>query len=253
MVSIIEESLSWPKNIDIYFYAPGSGGEFFTSLCALAHPPTRELLVSKTLEGYRKDDNIITFKNSNYFNLPNVDIGHLGIQMFNYANYIMDVNERINYYKMVLAHAILSHSDYISNNMSVKKNTFKKINIILCTHWIDILKPSENRTFGIPLFENQKYWNIINLDPQTENGQQLVLNFATKSKLRQKPKAIAHYFNNKGFNNIKLKFPFMDYMIMADFNSIKNYIENRYGSDLDFDFIDQALINYKKIRIDPYL
>jgi hypothetical protein len=42
-------------------------------------------------------------------------------------------------------------------------------------------------------------------------------------------------------------------MINNDFNSIKDYLTNRYGSDLDYDFIDRALINYKKIRIDPYL
>jgi hypothetical protein len=60
-------------------------------------------------------------------------------------------------------------------------------------------------------------------------------------------------FNHSAFKNIKLKFPFMDYMISNDFNSIKDYLEVRYGPDLDYDFIDKALITYKKVRIDPYL
>ena len=45
----------------------------------------------------------------------------------------------------------------------------------------------------------------------------------------------------------------MDYMINNDLNVIKDYIENCYGPELDHDFIDKALINYKKVRIDPYL
>jgi hypothetical protein len=135
------------------------------------------------------------------------------------------------------------------------------INIILCTHWVDLHAASNmtknniinNRTFGVPLFEKQKYWNLINLDPQTKKGKNFVINFCIKSKLANNVEKVKLSLNHSAFDNIKLKFPFIDHLLNNDFNLIKDYINDRYGPELDHDFIDKALINYKKVRIDPYL
>jgi hypothetical protein len=136
---------------------------------------------------------------------------------------------------------------------------YKNTHIAMCTHWLDVSrikndKNFESRNYGLKLFEQQNYWNVINLDPQTLKGIDLVQNFCKKFGLtRNSDIKVSTHINHKMFKDIKLKFPFMDYLVNNDFNSIKDYLENRYGSDLDFDFIDQALIDYKKLRVDPYL
>ena len=262
MKNIIDDALSWPNKIDIYIYSAGAGGEFFTQLCSLAHLPTRNMLKSKTLEGASWRGGIITFKSAEYFNFENIYIGEIGKHLTFYSKLINDPVDRINYYKMVLAHAFLNTTpDPVSENIYViskKRQLFKNVNIILCTHWTNANlrnKKLDNRTFGLPLFEKQKYWNVIHLDPQTSLGQDFVTKFAFKSKMFDdlEIEKIKVAFNHSAFKNIKLKFPFMDYMISNDFNSIKDYLEVRYGPDLDYDFIDKALITYKKVRIDPYL
>lgn len=260
MINIIDESLSWLNKIDIYIYSPGSGGEFFSSLCALSHIPTRELLVSKILKGSKqtKENNIITiFKAPNYFNLKNFYIDEIGKHLFFWSGY-MDPITKINYYKNILAHGILNNNDP-QQNLSEKKEYYTNKNIILCTHWFNFNDSEiknenfKNRTFGIPLLEKEKCFNIINLNPQTPQGKDLVINFCETLWKNIKRDNIKVWFEHHAVTNIKLKFPFMDYMVNSNHNLIKDYIENRYGSDLDFDFIDKALIDYKKIRIDPYL
>jgi hypothetical protein len=273
LINLIEEALSWPRIIDIYHYAPGSGGEFFTSLCAIGHLPTRNILKFKNLEGRKvevewKNQKIerIFFDSAKYFDYDNIDISELGKHMFFYP-LLCDPKERILYYKMVLAHSILNYNTISEKirrkiyNPSTNKELFNNINIILCTHWVDLHAASNitknntinNRTFGVPLFEKQKYGNLINLDPQTKKGKDFVINCCIKSKLANNVEKIKLSLNHSAFDNIKLKFPFMDYLINNDFNSIKDYINNRYGPELDHDFIDKALINYKKVRIDRYL
>jgi len=259
LTNLIDEALSWPNKIDIYFYAPGAGGEFFTTLCSLSHLPTREILYSQNIEAVKFETGAIVFKSAVYFNYEEIFVSELGKHLCFYSKYITDPLERINYYRMVLAHSFLNIPSEDVHNLNNKKNILKNKNIILCTHWIKIHSTDkkngpnfDNRTFGIPLFEKQKYWNIINLDPETEKARNHIINFCKKSKLAVSTKKIETYLNHSAFKNIKLKFPFMDYMVTGNFNAVKDYLENRYGPDLDFDFIDKALINYKKIRIDPY-
>jgi hypothetical protein len=270
MIDLIDEVLSWPNKIDIYFYAPGAGGEFFTALCALSHIPTKHIL---TIKNFKKTERItgkITFKSQNYFDYEDIFIDELGYDMFKYSKFMVDPNTRINYYKMVLAHSFLNvDKKYLENftdisggkkNLSRKKEILKNTNIVLCTHWFDVLreyyanaKNLQNKTFGIPLFEKQKYWSVINLDPQTDKGKNLVHKYQSDFHNIKNIDISNIVIDHPAFKNIKLKFPFMDYMVDANFNAVKDYLENRYGPDLDFDFIDKALINYKKIRINPYL
>jgi hypothetical protein len=180
----------------------------------------------------------------------------------------MTSEDKINYAKLMLFHGLLNpHSKVGSAGFLGFKNKeaddiklkYGNSHIVLCTHWLDISlakkeKNWENRNFGLKIFEDQKYWSVINLDPQTEKGINLVQNFCAKYKLiTHSDSKVSDHINHKMFKDIKLKFPFMDYLVNSDFNSIKDYLENRYGSDLDFDFIDQALIDYKKLRVDPYL
>jgi hypothetical protein len=266
-IDVVEEVLSWPKNIDIYIYAPGSGGEFFTSLCSLAHFPTREILTSKNLNVSKISatsenlNNFLVFESQKYFNPELTDISEIGKHIYFLSKY-MDPITKINYLKYVIFHVILNNGTLkningFNENFSSKREFIKNINIVLCTHWQDIKKSYKSdlkpRTFGIPLFEKEKNLNVINLDPQTEKGREFVINFCAKTNLVTNTEKIKNQFEHSAFNNIKLQFPFFDYVIKNDTNSIKDYIENRYGSDLDFDFIDQALIDYKKIRVDPYL
>ena len=272
---MFDKVLNIPKGIDFYIYAPGSGGEFFTSLIALSHKKTKKLLKNNSLSIITdaSNKNLVRYKKPSYFKtnngsnklilFDNIDFDFC-FDSFYFMGHVMNGVEKVQFIKTLLFQYMLSYN-YHNNKYSIPKtslnlkNTFSDTFIILCTHWVNFnsvynIKNMESMTFGIPLFEQQKYWNVINLDPQTKKGINLVKNFCVKYNIIDNPeKEIDTRVNHKAFNNIKLKFPFMDYLAINDFNSIKDYIENRYGQDLDFDFIDQALIDYKKIRIDPYL
>ena len=275
MSGIIDFVLDAPKNIDWYIYAPGSGGEFFTSLSSIAHKKTRDLLYIKQFLAQKNDEqsenfnqNIIRYNSAKYFIDPELfaSIDDIGKTFFHYGEY-MDGTERVNYAKMVLFHSLYGYikynfyksSDDLKPSIDNLKPFFKDTNIILCTHWCNKVgaADSHKRNYGLKVFEQQEYWNVINLDPQTPRGQKLVKNFCKKFKLLSndelKSEKVQKQFDHPAFRNIKLKFPFMDYMVENDLNGVKYYLEDRYGPDLDFDFIDQSLIEYKKNRIDPYL
>lgn len=269
-MSVIDQVLSIPDHIDFYIYSPGCGGEFFASLIALSHKKTREILKLKYFDGVKNNEGLMRYSRPQYFTYDenfkflNLNISnefYNSADLFNIVGHLMSPSDRINYSKMLLFQAIFQSmvpSENNKNKITENINMFKGVNIILSTHWIElssIIKTEkfESRNFGLKLFEKEKYWNVINLDPQTEKGKKLVLNFCKKYKLVSNIKKIEMLFNHAAFNNIKLKFPFMDYMANEDFNSIKDYITNRYGPDLDYEFIDKALIDYKKLRIEPYL
>jgi hypothetical protein len=287
-MNIVDYILSQPDHIDFYVYTPGSGGEFFSSLIALSHKKTNEVLKYKSFEALKNDNGQTRYSRPQYLtfseriNFLNVSIKN---EFYGNPDYFHIIghqmprsDDRINFSKMILFQSMLENylrtqfgmmpwqdknvnSDSFESEKDPSENFFiyKGTNIILSTHWIDSnemtkMKDYELRNFGLVAFEKEKYWDLINLDPISENGINLVLNFCRKFKLiSDSDIKIPKRLNHKAFRNIKLKFPFMDYMADNDLNSIKDYIENRYGSDLDYDFIDQALIDYKKIRIDPYL
>jgi hypothetical protein len=272
--NFLDTILNIPKGIDLYIYSPGAGGEFFSSLISLSHKKTRSLLNESTFKGIKDSDenpNLMRYRKLSYFELKNSNIfGIFGIQNFEniidsfyWFGHQLNGNEKINFLKAFLLQSMLTHSVNINKKNNSKKelsfnSIFSDTYIILCTHYIDLIKIKEKninlRNFGIPLLEKEKSFNIINLDPQTKKGIDFVKIFCEKYELF--PNAgyeIQERINHNAFKNIKLKFPFMDYMINNDFNSIKDYLENRYGTDLDYEFIDKALIDYKKLRIDPYL
>lgn len=274
-MGVIDYVLSGPKNIDWYVYAPGSGGEFFTSLSSIAHKKTRESLYTKHFigqlnreESEKCGQNLYRYNATNYFIDPSsfVSIDDIGKNFFHLGDF-MDGNERVNYAKMVLFHSLYGYRKFhfykkyndLKPSIRSINSYFKDTNIILCTHWISHIggPDSHKKNYGLKVFEQQEYWNVINLDPQTPRGQKLVKNFCKKFKLLSnnelKSEKVQKQFDHPAFKNIKLKFPFMDYMVENDLNGVKYYLEDRYGPDLDFDFIDQSLIEYKKNRIDPYL
>jgi hypothetical protein len=273
-MSIIDHVLSLPDHIDFYVYTPGSGGEFFASLIALSHKKTREILKFKSFDALKNNEDLIRYNRPQYFTYDN-DFKFLNLNidnefynstdLFQMIGHLMSPLDRINYSKMLLFQSMIDFNIKFGNSILLTGtdtlndiSIYKGANIILCTHWVDLsaipkTKNFESRNFGLNLFENEKYWDVINLDPKTEKGKNLVLNFCKKFKLVNNIEKIKTGLNHSAFNNIKLQFPFMDYLAINDFDSIKNYISNRYGPDLDFDFIDQALIDYKKIRVDPYL
>jgi hypothetical protein len=276
-MNIIDYVLSIPKSIDFYVYAVGSGGEFFTSLIALAHKETREILDTQYFDAIKTEDNLTRFYRAKYFekntsynflNLKTESNIFNSIDLFYFFGSYMEPEDKINYTKLMIFHSLLEpHSRIGSAGFLGIKNKeatdiklkYRNTHIVMCTHWLDMGvvkndKNFQNRNYGLKLFEEQKYWDVINLDPQTEKGINLVQNFCKNfGIIRNSDYKVLNHINHKSFKDIKLKFPFMDYLANNDFNSIKDYLENRYGSDLDFDFIDKALNNYKKLRVDPYL
>lgn len=281
MSPYIEFILNSPNKIDLHCYAAGAGGEFFTTLCALAHYETREIMTNKTLTAKRhrtdgEEPDSVFFRAPKYFGTKfDIGLSDLGRVIFNYGHK-MSPEERVDYINMGLVNALLSHAIVSpSENPQMLKHQlrfgrhkdslfFSNKNIVLCTHWIypsemsredkkKFFFDSPNRRFGLPLLENQKHLTLININPQTPAAKRMVYNFVNKSNLTVSKTLVSFQLEHPAFTNIKEKFPFMDYMVENNFDAIKYHIENRYGPDIDYDFIDQALIDYRKLRVEPYL
>jgi hypothetical protein len=265
-MNIINYVLSIPKNIDIYIYAPGAGGDFFSSLIMLSHKETKKLLTHKQFLGIKSDDGQdMKFKPIDYFgnDIFSSDIISIGKIIHKYGMY-MESDDKIKYLKMVIFHSMINHFkkafnfDFIPNDIEKNINFYKfyrKINIILCCHGFTECdeKYDSKINFELNLLKNEKNINFINLNPQTDPAKNVIINYCNKTKMVSDSNKVIKHIEFKTYKNMNLKFPFFDYMIANDFNSIKNYLENRYGPDLDHNFVNQALINYKNLRIDPYL
>lgn len=281
MPGIIDQVLLSPRNIDFYFYGRGAGGEFLSSLAAIANRKNHKIMPAPEYQGKKRVATIdgnkvesIVFLSARYFKHPEPvsnGIEDIGYNLYKVGSWFPDPVERITYTKMVLFHYLQSFL-FLRKEYDIKKpiidqiSFYNDVSITLCTHWIPY--PHENdlaftyfrenfekRTLGIPKFEEQPYWDVINIDPQSKQGRNFVANWCVKTGLSKtgSKEPIKKMMEHRAFENIKLKFPFMDYMIEKDYDSIKYWLEDRYGSDLDFDFIDQSLVNYRKIRIEPWL
>lgn len=280
MKSFIDRFVSAPNKIDFYYYAPGAGGSFFGTLCSLAHYKTRDILSRQSLNiTTRSGPDDIIYSAFQGMDMCSTD-GHSGLRAIakniNIIGEYLSADERIDYIKMALFHGLLS---YCPKEDIITANYYNDKNIIITLHWMLGVTPPpqnssqkmkdafQNRKFGIPEIEKQSFLSIINLNPQTERAKDMVKRFnrlyfyrPNKSILEESKETIPPIdeltdvaIDHPTFQNMKLKFPFMDYMVDNDFKSIIYYIEDRYGPDIDYDFIDQALIDYKKIRVDPYL
>jgi hypothetical protein len=248
--NFLDTILNIPRKIDFIHYTPFAGGDFFASLIILSHNKSKKL-ISNFIQPHPKflnDDeiDICQFKikiNSGYtiFSKP----------LYNNMNYLnpssrivqyMEVNDIINLYKYSLINSILPSfpNPLPAGNSGISR--YKDSIIIIPNHWI--MNPNKMR-----IFSQFKYWDVISIDPETKFGKNLLVEM--NNKVGSVTKKHQEIFMDR-FPFLE-NFPFLDLVLNQNYNEIKYWIENRYGSDLDFDFIDQSLPMWKKIRVDPYL
>jgi hypothetical protein len=246
IMSFEDQVLSLPRKIDFIYYGQCSGGEFFTSLIALSCPLTRHLL--------RHNDFVLN-EFSPIYNSPIYFKKNIGafIEFIDHTSYMMRSEEIIRNCKSSIFSSMLHH--YVGEMKTPKippkdprkkivmkrlERIYKKTIIVICRHFNFM---NDNKLND---FNSTKYWDVLNIDPITKEGKKCVDNSAKQ------------IFKNHNLefrtvsNNIE-RFPFFDYMIYEDYNEIKYFLENRYGSHLDFDFIDRSLKHYYQIRVKPYL
>ena len=242
--------LKLPRKIDFIHYTPFAGGDFFTSLIILSHNKSKDLIsnFSQIHPKFLNDEevNIDQFKikvNSGYtiFSKP----------LYNNMNYLipsnrivqyMEIDDIINLYKYSLLNSILPSypNPPPAGNSGISR--YKDSIIIIPNHWV--MNPNKMK-----IFSQSEYWNVISIDPETKFGKKLLI------EMNNKVGRVTKKHQKKFIDRFPFleNFPFLDLVLNQNYNEIKYWIENRYGPDLDFDFIDQSLPMWKKLRVDPYL
>jgi hypothetical protein len=221
--------LKLPKKIDFYNYSTYTGGEFFTSMIALSCNHTKKVLRDDVLCSYEITQNKIVFSKNEYNKPIKIYSWHDGIEF-------LPANEIINLYK----YSILNHMIPESYNLNNLKK-YKNIIFIFSGHWN--INPQKMKDIS-----EYEYWNFLDLNPKSNYSHNILDKMHNILKINKTP-------NPKIENKYPFleNFPFLDYILDKDYPGIKDWIENRYGSDLDFDFIDRSLRMWKKVRVDPYL
>lgn len=244
-MSFEDQVLSLPRKIDFIYYGFCSGGEFFTSLIALSCPLTRHLLRHNAFvlnELFPTYDSPIYFKKNIHAFIEFIDHGHMmtSEEIIKHCKSSIFSSMLHHYVGEMKTQKILTHINRKNIIIERLERIYKKTIIVVCKHF-DFMNDNKLNDFN-----SIKYWDVLNIDPITKEGKKCVSNSAKQIKK----------IDNLDFrtvsNNIE-RFPFFDYMIYEDYNEVKYFLENRYGSNLDFDFIDKSLKDYYKIRVKPYL
>jgi hypothetical protein len=248
--NFLDSVLKLPRKVDFIHYCPFAGGDFFTSLIILSHEKSKKLIVNftqqhpKFLNNKQIDKNGFIVKiNSGYtiFSKP----------QYNNMTYLkpasrivqyMEIDDIINLYKYSLINAFLPSYPNPPEPQQSGLLRYKDSIILICDHWI--MNPNKMK-----IFSKSEYWGMISLDPETKYSKKLMVEMNKKvGSVTQKHQEI--FMDRFPFLE---RFPFLDYILEKDYNTIKYWIENRYGSDLDFDFIDRSLKMWREVRVDPYL
>lgn len=247
--NFLDDLLRLPRKIDFINYAPYAGGDFFTSLILLSHSKTKNLIYfvnnHPNTENISQSDyngfKVKQYNNRIIFSKPNYYSMNYLIPTSRLVEYFRP-NEIIDLYKHSIANAFLpSYFDSLPARKN-KITLYKDSIILIPNHWIMSPKKME-------IFSQYKYWDVINLNPESKKGKKFL--YKTRDQIKSVKEAfVGHFLNRFPFLE---NFPFLDYILEEDYETIKYWIENRYGSDLDFDFIDKSLPMWKKVRVDPYL
>jgi hypothetical protein len=230
-------------------------GNFLSNLIATSCPRTRPLLKNgdNTLILKPKATNTYTYGGANYFRKS------LGSTMMyiDFTPHMMTSEELIRNCKSSIFSSLMSHyNDKVVHESMDKFSSYTPHKTIIKNRLNELYKDTALIIFKHFYFTNKekmtdfnstKYWDVINIDPISKEGRKCVDN---SWRVIFKHNQTREYRTTN--SDIK-RFPFFDYMIYEDYNEIKYFLENRYGSNLDFDFIDRSLKDYYKIRVEPYL
>jgi len=235
--------LMLPKKIDFYNYESCAGGEFWQSMITLSCPKTKIILRNDDFE-IREKDNFKFFRSSKYDKTISIHAGFPALLFLTAENII-------NLYKyQLINHMIYCRPGYTFYKPSpgdeltlVEK--YKDVLFVFSNHWrieSEIMKT----------ISEYKYWTFLDLNPEENFSRKLICKMIEMTGIgpRNNYGQISPNFDPYPFLE---RIPFLDYILFNDYDSIKYFIENRYGSNLDFDFIDQSLRMWKKVRVDPYL
>lgn len=248
--NFLDGILNLPRKIDFIHYTPFAGGDFFASLIILSHDKSKKL-ISNFVQPHPKFSNDDETK-IDQFKIK-VNSGHTVFSkpLYNNMNYLkpssrivqyMNINDIIDSYKYSLINSILPSYPNPPAGAHSGINKYKDCIIIIPNHWI--MNPNKMK-----IFSQSKYWNVVNIDPETKSGKNLLI------KMNNIVGGVSKNHQESFMDRFPFleNFPFLDYILDQNYSEIKYWIENRYGSDLDFDFIDKSLSMWKKVRVDPYL
>lgn len=228
---ITDSLIRLPRKIDIIHAPPCSGGDFFANLIALSDPKTLPILMNSDYSHINdKDGNIQRFEPLKYRKI------RTSLTAFNHLDRF-SAEEIINAYKWNILTGMMA-AYTINKGYKIYQNSL----IIIVNHFSIKRKKVE-------ILNSQNWFDMIDLSPRSSEGIKHLYSYNKYAKVCYP--SLIH--ETTGRFEFLESFPFLDYVITKDYNTIKGWIENRYGSDLNFDFIDQSLSMWKKVRVDPYL
>lgn len=241
-MSLFDKVLSYPKIFDIYNYNPCCGGEFFTSLIRLSHPYTKQWLkrdrfiINPIKPGVKIYDTVQYHKHSNklrYETFGECTPEEL-LFVFKYS-YVATFSQHLAFYRM---------QSCIDENW---ENHLSEMLLVDSHHLTYVTEEGYSALINDPLM------NILQLDPETLDGKKLI-RYMNNKIFPPEWGSIVKLYEDKFYGRSDvINFPFIDYMLYKDNNGVMDFLEERYGSDLDFDFIDESLTEWREVRLEPYL
>jgi len=261
---ITEWCLSLPRKIDFLVYTTGAGGEFFNSLIVLACPKTKSLIQSGP--GFILNNSQSRKNKVPTYDKPKLLTQPLGqwLRFMFYSGSLMTSHELIVTCKSTIYAAMVHHasSKHLDSPIGLKDQSlpevlkgkldllFKDTLLILARHDDGFADMNELSKFNLC-----DYWDVVDINPITKEGRACVSRAVghifndEPLKYHRQSKELLFYSSNPDIE----KFPFFDYLIYEDYAEIQYFLENRYGSNLDFDFIDKSLKTYRTTRVVPFL
>lgn len=224
--------LNKPRKIDFIHYQAGAGGCFFRNLIALSCPLTKKVLTKQ--DHLSKDidytENGIT---KTYTVMRDVHY----INNF-FVNVFVSTSEKcklpaeyiIKLYKSYVCHSILR-----SGNINEWDNTL----VLFRGTWLlddHVMKD----------IADNPYWDFVNINPFSKDSLKVMHRI-------MKVKGLNHNSDYRNKYDFMERLPLIDLLMSEDYNYVMDWIEKRYGSNLDFDFIESSLKEWKTVRIDPHL
>lgn len=228
-----DELIRLPRKIDMFNWAPLSGGDFLINLIS------RSDYITKSKDIMKQDD--IRF----------VDISGGGerIDECRYQQYLPNT---LFYEDISLFYHIDELEDAIKYDIIktfLMNSNYKEYKDVLLFQKSHLTCPKKY----VEKINSLDFIDFVDLSPESSKGKSHCFKANKKIHVCVQNTIIYCLKQSRSYKTVIESFPFLDYVIDNDFNSIKDWIENRYGSNFDFDFIDKKLIWWKKIRVDPYV
>lgn len=262
----IEDVCSVAGKLEMVMYPAGAGGDFFCNLFAMAHRDTLRNMVPESFDknGKRYHGNIPSYWNE----LPEFGQEILRYKPPNYIHspiiLLKTVEETMGWfskshpYPETVKHIL--YTSILNYTRGLRIYPRNDAGLVTKEEWIQtmreklgrilILNPTHQNHFATKEPTSNRVWTTLNITPKTKEGVG-VCNLGHQVLFNRRRHQQPDWDRLEGRGD--KHFPFMDYMVVQNFDAIINFGLRHYSKDLHIPFMRRELEIYYKHRVGPLL